>query len=98
MVIEKAKIGKELKKDGMSLIKYIESLSDEDRKELMEHFAKEEKKVFTVEGKDLTLSRDLIKFEEKVVNVMEEKYVPHVVEPAFGIGRLLQAIIEHSFN
>ena len=29
---------------------------------------------------------------------MEEKFVPHVIEPAFGIGRILQAIIEHSFN
>ena len=29
--MEKAKIGKELKKDGMALIQHIEALSDEDK-------------------------------------------------------------------
>ena len=29
---------------------------------------------------------------------MEEKFVPHVIEPAFGIGRILQAVVEHSFR
>ena len=29
---------------------------------------------------------------------MEEKFIPNVIEPAFGIGRILQAVIEHSFR
>jgi glycyl-tRNA synthetase len=29
---------------------------------------------------------------------MEEKYTPNVIEPSFGIGRILQALVEHSFN
>jgi glycyl-tRNA synthetase len=29
---------------------------------------------------------------------MEEKYVPHVVEPSFGIGRIVYMILEHCFK
>lgn len=39
-----------------------------------------------------------MELEQKVQNVMEEKYVPHVIEPSFGLGRILFAIVEHSFR
>lgn len=29
--------------------------------------------------------------------VAEEKFVPSVVEPSFGIGRVLYSLLEHSF-
>ena len=29
---------------------------------------------------------------------MEEKYVPHVIEPSFGLGRIIYSILEHSFK
>ena len=29
---------------------------------------------------------------------MEEKYIPSVIEPSFGLGRVLTAILEHSFK
>lgn len=28
----------------------------------------------------------------------EEKYVPYVIEPSFGIGRIFTAILEHNFH
>ena len=39
-----------------------------------------------------------INFEQKIVNVMEEKYTPSVIEPSFGLGRILTAVLEHSFK
>jgi glycyl-tRNA synthetase len=30
--------------------------------------------------------------------MMEEKYIPHVIEPSFGIGRILYCIFEHCFK
>lgn len=29
---------------------------------------------------------------------MEEKFVPSVIEPSFGLGRILTAVFEHSFK
>lgn len=87
--LEKAKIGKELKKEGTLLVKHIEGLSDEDKLALMEHYQANEVQSFKVEGLELKLNREYIKFEVKTVNVMEEKFTPNVIEPSFGIGRIL---------
>lgn len=99
-MLDKAKIGKELKKDGTLLIKHIDGLPDQDRLDLMSYFEKNDSKVllkkyilflktFTLEGKEITLNKALVKFEKKIMNVMEEKFVPSVIEPSFGIGRIL---------
>lgn len=37
-----------------------------------------------------------IKRQERSVHV--EEVVPSVIEPSFGIGRLLYAVLEHSFR
>ena len=37
-----------------------------------------------------------IKRYEKVIHV--EEVVPSVIEPSFGIGRILYAVLEHSFR
>eukprot|EP01016_Furgasonia_blochmanni_P034484 TRINITY_DN3729_c0_g1_i10.p1 TRINITY_DN3729_c0_g1~~TRINITY_DN3729_c0_g1_i10.p1 ORF type:complete len:226 (+),score=68.19 TRINITY_DN3729_c0_g1_i10:65-742(+) len=52
----------------------------------------------TTEGKTFTVSAEYLKFEEKEVNVMEEKYCPNVIEPSFGVGRIIYSIFEHRFR
>jgi glycyl-tRNA synthetase len=29
---------------------------------------------------------------------MEEKFIPHVIEPSFGIGRIIYSMLEHRFR
>ncbi|KAI9913624.1 hypothetical protein PsorP6_005188 [Peronosclerospora sorghi] len=50
------------------------------------------------DDKEFKLERDMvaIKVVEKMMS--EEKFVPSVIEPSFGIGRLLTAIFEHNFS
>merc|ERR1712224_821729 len=31
-------------------------------------------------------------------NVTKERYIPNVVEPSFGLGRIISALLEHSFK
>ena len=46
----------------------------------------------------ITLSRSMVKSVTLVTKKMyEEKYLPAVVEPSFGIGRIIAAVLEHSF-
>ncbi len=40
----------------------------------------------------------VLKIEEIKKNVQEEKFVPSVIEPSFGIGRVLYSIFEHCFR
>lgn len=29
---------------------------------------------------------------------MEEKFIPNVIEPSFGLGRIIFALLEHNFK
>ena len=48
--------------------------------------------------KTLTLDTALVKVVTEEKKVLEEKFVPHVVEPSFGIGRIVYMILEHCFK
>lgn len=45
------------------------------------------------------VSRRMVpRLEEATKEVFVEKVTPSVVEPSFGIGRILTALLEHSFR
>ncbi|CAM9263679.1 unnamed protein product, partial [Heterosigma akashiwo] len=44
-----------------------------------------------------TIQKDMVKFKFAKKTVHEEKYMPSVIEPSFGIGRILYCLLEHSF-
>ena len=49
-------------------------------------------------GKEVKLNKDFIAFEIQEKTQHEEKYVPSVIEPSFGIGRIVYCIFEHCFK
>ena len=48
-------------------------------------------------GKTYTVTPAMVTFKPTVMKIHEEKFIPSVVEPSFGVGRILYAILEHSF-
>lgn len=55
--------------------------------------------IYLILDKEFKITENMItKIEELKKNVQEEKYIPSVIEPSFGIGRVLYAIFEHSFK
>jgi len=51
----------------------------------------------SVDGATIAIPRDMIKYEAVTEEVRGEKVIPHVIEPSFGIDRIIYAVIEHSF-
>ena len=49
-------------------------------------------------GKSYELTRAQLSFKFSQKTVVEEKYMPSVIEPSFGIGRILYAVVEHSYH
>lgn len=62
-----------------------------------EAFEKEEIKV-SVDGDDLTVPRELVEFVQETFKVSGENIVPHVIEPSFGIDRILYSVLEHAYD
>ncbi len=47
---------------------------------------------------EYTLNSNCVSFKTEKKTVTEVKYTPTVVEPSFGMGRVLTAVFEHSFS
>lgn len=98
LIPNKSKIGKDLKQFSKSVLSYLDNLNDEEKEKLRSNLNTNEKVSLTLEGKEVILTKELVSFTEEEKTVLEEKFVPSVIEPSFGISRILYAILEHSFK
>ena len=51
-----------------------------------------------IEGTDLQILPEHVKRVQRTENVNGEWFVPHVVEPAFGIDRIIWHLLDHSYT
>jgi len=59
---------------------------------------KEKAITINVNDKDFKLDEKMVYFERYEQMQYEEKYTPHVIEPSFGLGRIMYCIFEHCFK
>lgn len=90
----KKKIGPKFKTNQKEVMAALESLQSEEVEKLQKDF--ESNAVVNVQGFDI--EADMVTFKAEKKNVHEVKYTPGVIEPAFGIGRIIYAVLEHSFT
>lgn len=48
-------------------------------------------------GKTVAVAREWVSFAVERKRVSERKFVPNVIEPSFGIGRIITGVLEHNF-
>lgn len=87
-------IGPKFKGAQKEVLKILEELTQEELENLQSQL--QQNSVATLKGFEIESSMVEIKSEKK--NVHEIKYTPSVIEPSFGIGRVIYAILEHSFD
>lgn len=90
--IQRQNIGKQFKKNSQVINSFLEKLNEAEKSALKVTFDAEGKVQVPIEDGKITLTNNHISFEQKIVNVMEQKFVPSVIEPSFGIGRVLTAV------
>ena len=72
-----------------------------DAKEIARQISDQEYKgkvVVTLRGKDIELDKEDYDIVEKEEKIAGEWYVPHVIEPSYGIDRILYTVLEHSYT
>jgi len=96
MKLNNGLIGQSFRKDAKQLIAYLTELPKEDSLKLQATLEQGATTV-TVGGKDFTIEPNMvqIKLETKKISVL--KYTPSVIEPSFGVGRIMYGILEHSY-
>ncbi|KAM3860620.1 glycine--tRNA ligase-like [Diretmus argenteus] len=94
----KGAIGVVYKKDAKLVLEYL-SVCDEryitDQEKLLNETGE-----FTIEteGKSFKLNTDMVGVKRFQKTLHVEEIVPNVIEPSFGIGRIMYSIFEHSFR
>lgn len=68
-------------------------------KEILEKMeVKESKKIsVTVDGKTIDIPKDCYEIVQTKEKVSGEKFVPHVIEPSYGIDRIFYCVLEHNY-
>lgn len=98
-VPNKSTIGKQFKNDSKQIVSMLKEMTELQISELETACQKNEKFPITLaDGKTVTLDASLVEVKrfEKTVHV--EEVTPSVIEPSFGIGRVMYAVLEHSFR
>ena len=98
----KKKLGQMLKKELRSLELALSRLPEIEIAKLDREMKEHDSVEFSFESSEsdplkLELTVDLLKINQVTERVHVKEYIPHVIEPSFGISRLLMAVMDHSW-
>ncbi|PSK54142.1 hypothetical protein B9Z65_7948 [Elsinoe australis] len=99
-VLDKKKSGPRFKKDAKAVETALEELTQDVKEKLsleMGEKGKVEVPVASVDGGKVELDKEVVTFEKQKRLVTTREYIPNVIEPSFGIGRILYSLMEHSY-
>jgi glycyl-tRNA synthetase len=78
--------------------KILDSLKNLDATVIKKGFDEEGKFKLEIEGKIYEITPDIISFEEREEIIRGEKILPHVIEPSYGIDRIIYSVLLHSYK
>jgi glycyl-tRNA synthetase len=91
-------IGKQYGKQGQGLTQYLKSLNKEDALQLKKQLQNCGEKVnISVNETTYSIDSSLVEITVESKKISSEKYIPHVIEPSYGLGRILYGVLDHSF-
>jgi len=97
IIPNKGPIGKAFKKDAKVIMEQLANLSINEIEKIEEDLKKGEAQI-SLDTTEVKLTPEMIAIKrfEKTEHV--EEIIPSVIEPSFGIGRVMYAIFEHNFR
>ena len=81
------KLGPIFKDKAGKIKKILENMDIQSNKDL----------IIDIDGKKIKIPKNCYDIIEKTEKTTGEKFVPHVIEPSYGIDRILYCILEHNF-
>ena len=95
LTFDRKALGKTFKKEQRAVSGALEALAEdwETFAPIAEALEKDGK--VTVDGFEVT--KEMVSWNKETKKVHEIKFTPSVIEPSFGMGRILYSLLEHSF-
>ncbi|XP_035207328.1 glycine--tRNA ligase-like [Stegodyphus dumicola] len=93
-----AVIGKAFKKDSKDIAKVLKELNEDEISNVEKELESQNGYKLNVDGKEFNITKDMVIISRGQKTVHVEEVIPAVIEPSFGIGRIMYAIWEHNFR
>lgn len=98
-VPNKQLLGKAFKKDAKTISDLLAKLEINDIEEMDKELAANDSyKLHLNSDVTVTLNREMVAVKKTTKTVHVEEIIPSVIEPSFGIGRIMYALLEQSFR
>ncbi|KAK2462824.1 hypothetical protein APHAL10511_005215 [Amanita phalloides] len=99
LVVEfnKKMLGQRFKGDAGVIHKVVEAMGESDLLRLKGELGQGSTSIKTEEGREFHLTPELISIEKKTFKQSIREFTPNVIEPSFGLGRILYVLLEHSY-
>jgi len=98
VVVKKQVVGKTFRKDAQEVIQFLEMLTPEGAATVAAALQSPAGAYeLNTAGKTYRITPDMVAFEKRLEKETGESFIPHVIEPSFGIGRILYAVLEHAY-
>ncbi|KAF8552639.1 glycyl-tRNA synthetase [Imleria badia] len=89
-------LGQKLGRDAGVVQKIVGEMSQSELVRVKEALAQGSTAI-VAEGREITLTPDLVTINRKTFKQSIREYTPNVIEPSFGFGRILYTLLEHVF-
>jgi len=99
VVLEKAIVGKAFKKESKVVTEYISKMETTEIDALEKGLSDSGSHVLTINNVEYNMTKDMVKEVKRYKKeVCTREVTPHVIEPSFGIGRIMYSVLEHNFQ
>ncbi|KAJ7769188.1 hypothetical protein DFH07DRAFT_866782 [Mycena maculata] len=94
---DKKLVGKTFKGEVGAVSGAVDALDEAGLMRLKGELAQGPTTIKSAEGKEFTIEPGMLTIERKTFKTSIREFTPNVIEPSFGIGRILYCLLEHSF-
>ncbi len=90
VVPDMAKLGPKFKKKAKDIADRLEGIEEVEQAD--------DGVTVTVDGEDIDIDPAFYEVREEEETITGESFIPHVVEPSYGVDRIVYSILEHSYQ
>eukprot|EP00095_Tigriopus_kingsejongensis_P005100 maker-scaffold161_size295871-snap-gene-1.26 protein:Tk05100 transcript:maker-scaffold161_size295871-snap-gene-1.26-mRNA-1 annotation:"hypothetical protein TcasGA2_TC013782" len=99
LVPQKAVLGKAFKKEAKVVTDYLSKLENHEVEAIASALESGDRHDLKIGDQVFTLTKDMVvEFKRYQKKIYVEEIIPNVIEPSFGLGRILYSLLEHNFR
>lgn len=91
-------IGKTFRKEAKVILEKLESLEEKELDALEKDLKDKGEHELQASDSPFKITKDMITVKRYQKTIHVEEFVPSVIEPSFGIGRVMYSVFEHNFK